>query len=151
MPKINMVEIDPKKLDKFLEGKNLSEIDDNIGKAHGYMRLLRNRLKMTVASYRLLCRIYNLPEDALTPDPPKPEPPAVPPKPNNRRAGYWLDLADNSNHVVLRLMYGDEEVYLARARVKNGETATELNFIQAVSYAAHMLYKLAEQYELGDS
>lgn len=152
MPKIKMVELDPKKLNAFLADKTLNDVDDSIGKAHGYTSNLRARLKTTAATYGLLCRTYGLAEDALLPDPPAPEPepkPEAPAKPANRRSGYWLDLADNGNHVVLRLMYGDEQVQIAKARVKGGEGAKELDFVQAISYAAHMIYKFAEQDDLG--
>ena len=148
MSKMKMVEIDRDKLDAFLDGKKPFDVDESIGKAHGYMRLLRTRLRMSAPAYGLLCRLYGLEENALLPDPPAPEPPAAPAAPKNKRAGYWLDLADNETHVCLRLMYGDDEVHVARAKVKGGASAKELDFIQAISYAAHMLYKFAEQDDL---
>ena len=147
-----MITIDSEKLEAFLKGKNLGEVSASIGKSSGYIGNLRTRLKMPAATFWLLCRVYGLRESDLLPPPPKPKP-SVPAAPNtaqpNRRAGYWLDLADNGDHVLLRLMYDDEEAYKAKARVKGGQTAKELDFIQAVIYAAHMLYKLAEQDDMG--
>lgn len=161
MAKVSMIDLDAKKLDAFLKGKNQQEVSVSIGKNFNYMHSLRTRLRMPTATYRLLCRIYDLKEGDLQPDPPEPELPALEveqltfipktenkPKPKAKRECYWLDLADNGNHVVLRLMYGDDELFRAAAKVKGGEGADELNFIQAISYAAHMLYKFAEQKDL---
>lgn len=161
MPKVKTVSIDPVKLSALAEkhGGNAA-LSELIGRNKYYIRDCIKQEKMGETPFLFLQRTLELPDNALLPDPPKPSLPTVDvlsidvvpaqratPKPN-RRACYWLDLADNGNHVVLRLMYGDDELFRAAAKVKGGEGADELNFIQAVSYAAHMLYKLAEQKDL---
>lgn len=45
----------------------------------------------------------------------------------------------------MALTFGDQELYAAWSRIKGN---TELDLLQAVSYAAHLMYKLAEQQAL---
>ncbi len=59
-----------------------------------------------------------------------------------KKEGYWLDLDIDGDIVTVTLMYDDEVVNHAYA-VCRGKT--ELDLLQAISYAAHMIYKFGEQ------
>ena len=50
--------------------------------------------------------------------------------------------------VRLRLYKGDRELFYAYAKITS---EGDFGVIQAISYAAHMLYKLAEQRRLGET
>lgn len=58
---------------------------------------------------------------------------------------YSLRLRVSPCRVILRMYFQDTEIYSAASKVKG---TRELDLLQAVSYAAHMMYKFAEQKEL---
>lgn len=151
--KQKMIKVDPEKILAFCKGTGVtkSEIGYSIGKSSGYINNILKSQQIPEPVYDLLCRVYDLEEGALKADPPCKDNKKlqnggveVNPYPLNRTS-YWIDLADNGDHVVMRLMLREEEVYKARAFVRNGEDGTEMDLIQAISYAAHMIYKIAQQ------
>ena len=78
---------------------------------------------------------YGLDPDSVTERPHKAQEPA----------GFSLDLMVKPDRVRVAIMHNGRELYSSFARI-NGDTETKL--IQAISYAAHMCYKQAEQKEL---
>ena len=151
--KQKMIKVDPAKILAFCEqtGKSKAEIGYSIGKSSSYINNILKSQLIPETVYDLLCRVYNLDDGALKADPPCKDNKKlqnggveVNPYPVNRTS-YWIDLADNGDHVVMRLMLREEEVYKARAFVRNGQDGTEMDLIQAISYAAHMIYKIAQQ------
>jgi hypothetical protein len=59
--------------------------------------------------------------------------------------GYALDLRVYPAFVSLALYEDSKMLKFAKAKIKNGEKASQLDVVQAISYAAHMLYKFMEQ------
>lgn len=55
---------------------------------------------------------------------------------------YRADMEVTSDRLRMVLSFGDQELYSTYSRIKGD---TELDLMQAVSYAAHLMYKLAEQ------
>lgn len=154
MPITQTIIIDPDKLRAFAaKHGDMKELSLNIGRNVGYISKCVSTGKMARSAFDFMLRTYGAKAEDLTPDPvPEKKPtlntPPVQHRPGKKDETYWLDLRDMGNYVALALMYGDETVYEARAKVRGGRDAKEVNFVQAVSYAAHMLYKLAEQQEL---
>ena len=62
--------------------------------------------------------------------------------PQQKSDMYWLDLKYSHDRLKVQVMFGDEVIVGANAYIK-GES--ELDFVKAISYAAHMCYKFAEQ------
>ena len=58
---------------------------------------------------------------------------------------YGITLDVRKEKLRMALTFGDKELYAAWSRIKGD---TELDLLQAVSYAAHLMYKLAEQNQL---
>lgn len=58
---------------------------------------------------------------------------------------YTLGLDVSPKRVVLHMYFHGTEICNAAAKVKG---TRELDLIQAISYAAHMMYKFTEQKEL---
>ena len=58
---------------------------------------------------------------------------------------YTLGLDVSPERVVLHMYFQGTEIYKSAAKVKG---TRELDLLQAISYAAHMMYKFAEQKEL---
>jgi len=59
--------------------------------------------------------------------------------------GYALGLRVYPAFVSLALYEDSKMLKFAKAKIKNGEKASQLDVVQAISYAAHMLYKFMEQ------
>ena len=68
-----------------------------------------------------------------------------PTKVNNGAGLYTLGLDVSPEKVVLRMYFQGAEICKAYSKVKG---TREVDLMQAISYAAHMMYKFAEQKEL---
>ena len=55
---------------------------------------------------------------------------------------YSLSLQVHPDKVFLALYFNEQEMYHAYSKIKGTE---EHDLVQAISYAAHMLYKMSEQ------
>ena len=69
MGKMQMVELDPVKMDHFMQIADIRALELSLGKSPNYLTKTRQRGRMPAGVYRLLCKLMDLPEDALTPDP----------------------------------------------------------------------------------
>lgn len=133
-----MIKIDREKTKKFARERGL-KLDDMayaIGRGTGYISSAFTNNGIPKATFDLLCRIYDVPPVTFLPDP---EPVAAPPV---LEGGYTTEISvqDGKVHFVVR--NNGEEVASAFAYIKND---TELSVMQAISYAAHMCYKFAQQ------
>ena len=85
----------------------------------------------------------------------KPEPPKPEPKPVQKEAvvvpghGWGNTLNVNIGAMIVSMAVYKDGVKVAQGRAKIFDT-TERGIMQAISYAAHMCYKEAEQKELED-
>jgi hypothetical protein len=172
MSKQTMVTIDPDKLRAFVAEKGVFEVTKMIGKAPNYFNNVCKRRSMPYGVLQAMCAIYTKkPEDFKSAEPdiiieepraitgtgqqtirgvldnfansgkavPVPVPSPMP------SIGYALDLRVYPAFVSLALYEDSKMLKFAKAKIKNGEKASQLDVVQAISYAAHMLYKFMEQ------
>lgn len=147
------IAIDNNKLTEWLDsmGKTNYEIALTLGRCPSFFSHVRSAGRMQEAMYSLLCKYYDLPQDALTPDPATataqdPAAPQIAATPTTSRIGYWTDTKIYPNKVKFSLMFSEQgvdiEVAHAYSCINGGN---ELALAQAISYAAHMVYKMVEQ------
>lgn len=166
MSKQTMVTIDPVKLRAFVSETGVFEVTKMIGKAPNYFNNVCKRRSMPYGVLNAMCAIYGKKPSDFKPDPPKPTVAIVRPTlPNTNTlvnrpdlcgtrsmpsVGYALDLQVYSDFVHLTLVEDSKVIKTAKARIKkDGDTATQFEIVQAISYAAHLIYKFVEQDEIG--
>ena len=118
-------------------GKTMSGVSADIGRNRCYIINCARTGQMQENAYRLLLEKYGLPEGSFRPV----EKPA-PPVPANGIGPYQVSLEVYPQKVRFGINFNGQEVYYAFAGI-NGER--ELDLIQSISYAAHMVYKIAQQ------
>lgn len=147
--KTNHVPIDVEALDKWIRAQphTNKEIAANIGKCGTFFSDVKRAGHMKPLVYNLFINTYNLPEGSFIKKEPEP---AKETKPVSKKSGYWTELEVMPDKVNLTLWFSangaDIEVAHAFSKVKGNR---ELDLVQAISYAAHMIYKIVEQKELG--
>lgn len=147
----NMVKISPERLRLFCS-KNGGQavVSETLGYGKSFISNALHSGKMSRAANKLLAATYGIPEGFfLAPDPPKT---AQPPEPKDAQQGgqdgYALRLLTSDKQVFLLLEHDGEKVGSAYSKRKD---SSELALTQAISYAAHMIYKLYEQQTLQES
>lgn len=106
MGKMQMVELDPVKMDHFMQIADVRALELSLGKSPNYLTKTRQRGRMPAGVYRLLCKLMDLPEDALTPDP-EPEHVADEPLPGQME----LEIAPDRRYVITNECDGTEIYY----------------------------------------
>lgn len=141
------VKIDPQKIRGFAksEGKTLSQLSYEIGKSANYLSTCMCNGEMPEGTYRIFCQLHGVKTDRFIPDPPKPAPVEQPKMVNQLDLPYTTELKIFPDRVRFTIFYKGQPIYSAFSYIK-GKTETDL--MQAISYAAHMCYKLAEQKKL---
>lgn len=147
----NMVKISKERLRLFCS-KNGGQavVSETLGYGKSFISNALHSGKMSRAANKLLAATYGIPEDFfLAPDPPKT---VQPPEPKDAQQGgqdgYALRLLTSDKQVFLLLEHDGEKVGSAYS---NRKDSSELALTQAISYAAHMIYKLYEQQTLQES
>lgn len=147
----NTVQISPERLRLFCS-KNGGQtvVSETLGYGKSFISNALHSGKMSRAANKLLAATYGIPENFfLAPDPPKtaqpPEPKAAP---QAKQMGYALRLQATDKQVFLLLEHDGEKVGSAYSRRKD---SSELALTQAISCAAHMIYKFCEQKTLQES
>ncbi len=148
----NNIEIDEEKLFNWLDSRpeTAAVIAESIGKSRTYFTSMAKLGHMPKAVYDLIVRLYELPEDIFLPDDEEEEEEEEEPAPVvSTREGYWVDLKIAPDKVCFTLNFSsngaDLEVAHAWSNIKSGR---EQDLVQAISYAAHMVYKIVEQQNL---
>lgn len=146
-----MVQISPERLRLFCS-KNGGQkaVSEALGYGKSFVSNALHSGRMSRAANKLLAATYGIPEDFfLAPDPPKT---AQPPEPKDAQQGgqdgYALRLLTSDKQVFLLLEHDGEKVGSAYSKRKG---SSELALTQAISYAAHMIYKFCEQKTLQES
>lgn len=131
MPKVN---INSWELNNYLSehGMTKKELSQVMGRSDGFVSQVALRGTMSVNSYAAMCKTLGVPYGTFIAQPPAPP-------------AYRLNLVYNESKVLIQLMRGDEVVNGAWAIIKD---QSHRGFLQAISYAAHMMYKFAEQDDL---
>lgn len=147
----NMVKISPERLRLFCsKNGGQTAVSETLGYGKSFISNALHSGKMSRAANKLLAATYGIPEGFfLAPDPPKT---AQPPEPKDAQQGgqdgYALRLLTSGKQVFLLLEHDGEKVGSAYSKRKD---SSELALTQAISYAAHMIYKLYEQKTLQES
>lgn len=147
----NMVQISPERLRLFCsKNGGQTAVSETLGYGKSFIGNALRSGKMSRAANKLLAATYGVPENFfLAPDPPKT---AQPPEPKDAQQGgqdgYALRLLTSDKQVFLLLEHDGEKVGSAYSRRKD---SSELALTQAISYAAHMIYKFCEQKTLQES
>lgn len=139
--KVNTIEIDRNALRDVIlaSGKNYTQISHELGFSNSYISYVLNTGKMRETSAKLLCYQLNIPLSRIQKKQPV--------TPQSAASGTYTARIDVSGGKSLNmsLYFGDEKICEAYSKIKG---PGKLDLMQAISYAAHMMYKLAEQEEL---
>lgn len=138
----NTVQISPERLRLFCS-KNGGQtvVSETLGYGKSFISNALHSGKMSRAANKLLAATYGIPENFFL----APEPKAAP---QAKQMGYALRLQATDKQVFLLLEHDGEKVGSAYSRRKD---SSELALVQAISYAAHMIYKFCEQKMLQES
>lgn len=130
------VKIDKQKMKEWIAstGMKAVHISRALGRSDNYISGVLCNGIMSYSSYRQLKTEFGITGDDLL-EKTKEEP----------TPGYSLDIVVKPDRVKVTILYNGQELYSAFSRIKDN---TELSLVQAISYATHMCYKLAEQKEL---
>ena len=147
----NMIQISPERLRLFCsKNGGQTAVSEALGYGKSFISNALHSGKMSRAANKPLAATYGVPENFfLAPDPPKT---AQPPEPKDAQQGgqdgYALRLLTSDKQVFLLLEHDGVKVGSAYSKRKD---SSELALTQAISYAAHMIYKLYEQQTLQES
>lgn len=141
MPKTNMQKFNVEKAAAALEkcGMSSSEVSRRMGRCVNYVTSTLKKGVMPPAALSVFCNLVGVSVDDLTKAPHS----HTVTRPVCQPYGIALDV--RKDKLRMALTFGDQELYAAWSRIKGD---TELDLLQAVSYAAHLMYKLAEQNQL---
>lgn len=142
----NMMNIDPERLRNFAaKNGGLKHISLQLGYSRNYLANAADYGRMRVAVAKQLSAMYGVPEDFFRArEPEKPKAAA----PQAGQTGYALRLQATDKQVFLLLEHDGEKVGSAYSKRKDN---SELALVQAISYAAHMIYKFCEQRTLQEA
>ena len=135
----NMMNIDPERLRNFAaKNGGLKHISLQLGYSRSYLSNVADYGRMRLSVGRQLSAMYGVPEDFFwAREPEKPKAAA----PHAGQTGYALRLQATDKQVFLLLEHDGEKVGSAYSKRKDN---SELALVQAISYAAHMIYKFCE-------
>ena len=128
-----------RKSKKWLQEESFSAsfVSRELGFCGNYLSVCFFNGKMSSTAFDLMTRKFDVDPKRIIAKP-KPEPVKSAP-------GYTCSVSVKPDKVMFSVSFDGNEIHKAYARVKGQK---ELDLLQAISYAAHMVYKLAEQKEL---
>lgn len=142
----NMMKIDAERLRRFAaKNGGIEHISRQMGFSENYLSTIVNRQRMRQSTANQLSAIYGVPADFFRARELAKQNPAVP---QTKQMGYALRLQATDKQVFLLLEHDGEKVGSAYSKRKD---SSELALTQAISYAAHMIYKFCEQKTLQES
>ena len=142
------VRIDTEALISWMDerGMTKAELSYEIGRSKNCISMVIAKGCMSTTVYDFLVRHFDLPYDAFLLKEETAAAPKKDPTPGPKHNDYWLDLETYPDKLKLTLNFSscgvDVEVAHAWCCVRGN---TEHDLVQAISYAAHMLYKISEQ------
>lgn len=141
MSKAKMQEFDARKAVAVLKKKGIhvTELSRKMGRSSNYLTNSFKKGEMPQNTFLMFCDFAGVsPDDLLVPS-------FSPSKicPIYQTHGITLDV--RKDKLRMALTFGDQELYSAWSKIKGD---TELDLMQAISYAAHLMYKIAEQNQL---
>lgn len=142
----NMVQISPERLRRFAaKNGGLAHISRQMGFGASYLSTIITRQKMRQSTANQISAMYGVPQDFFRSREPEEQNAAAP---QAKQMGYALRLQATDKQVFLLLEHDGEKVGSAYSKRKD---SSELALTQAISYAAHMIYKFCEQKTLQES
>lgn len=140
-----MVKIDPQKMRNVLRDRGLTqaEVSEAIGKSKNYISVCICNGEISTTALELIRIKFGIAVKDIAPE--KKKEPEKKPDAEYSLTGFSLSLLVKPDRVRVGISHNGEELYGAWSFVKGD---AEKNLIQAISYAAHMCYKKAEQKEL---
>lgn len=142
----NMMKIDAERLRRFAaKNGGLAHISRQMGFSENYLSTIVNRQRMRQSTANQLSAMYGVPEDFFRARELAKQNSAAP---QEKQMGYALRLQATDKQVFLLLEHDGEKVGSAYSKRKD---SSELALTQAISYAAHMIYKFCEQKTLQES
>lgn len=139
MRKSKKVSVDPDKVKTWLKNKGLTaaQVSTASGKSERYLsNCLQNR-EIPLTQVQLLEALYRLKVDDIA----QTAPPEETSKSKNC-AGYQVAVNVYPQAVKFTILFEGKQIQCAWSRIKDN---SEVSLFQAISYAAHMCYKLREQ------
>ena len=135
------VSVDPDKVKTWLKNKGLTaaQVSTASGKSERYLSncLQHREIPLTQVQLQLLEALYGLKVDDIA----QTAPPEETSKSKNC-AGYQVAVNVYPQAVKFTILFEGKQIQCAWSRIKD---YSEVSLFQAISYAAHMCYKLREQ------
>lgn len=161
MSKMSMVTFDPEKMRKWLNDHNLTatEVSVATGRGPGYMAVAMHRGSMAPAQAVVMNAMYGFKLADVQPTPKRaiaPKPVAEPkPQDDDWQSEYNAPEGDDYE---LRVKVLPDRLCVTVLRDgavcvhawSNRKSISEVDTLQAISYAAHMCYKFVQQKELAN-
>ena len=143
MSTVKKIPLDQVKFRRWMKAHRLTatSISLETGRAPGYISRCLCQKELPVTQLKIMESMYGLQAADIAPDKMLP----VTAEKNNADLQYSVKAEVGDRVVRFYIMLGDELVQSAWSKIKDD---SELSVIQAISYAAHMCYKLQEQKEL---
>lgn len=125
-------------------GYTMADLARRMGRSQSYFSNVLSRGSISASAYPLLVSVAGVDPDAFLAreTPPKTEAQHAP-QPGGR---YSLTLQTKPDRIRLALCDGGKEISYAWSKLRG---SSELDLTQAISYAAHLIYKFSEQRSLG--
>lgn len=130
------ININSEAMKQWLQENNITarEVSERIGRSSGYMSKCIKEGHILDCAYRLLTDTYMLPYNMFI----QPDEAPVPKAADN----YAVSMAMAPGRIRFSITSDGNEIYYANAFIKGD---TELDVMQAISYAAHLCYKFAQR------
>lgn len=140
MSKTAMVSINSKVILDALNDrqKTARQVSMDLGRSEAYLSGIVSRKKAPKSMLPILAQALDIPVKRLT----ETQIPKTATAPEEATQRYHTEIQVWPDRLRMVLFFGDQELRSVYSRIKGD---TELDLMQAISYAAHMLYKLAEQ------
>ena len=140
MSKTAMVSINSKVILDALNDrqKTARQVSMDLGRSEAYLSGIVSRKKAPKSMLPILAQVLDIPVKRLT----ESQHPKSSLAPEQAAQRYHTEIQVWPDRLRMVLFFGDQELRSVYSKIKGD---TELDLMQAISYAAHMLYKLAEQ------
>lgn len=122
-------------------GLSMKEASHRIGRGDSYLSASIRRGMMSAAAIPLLAKELDIPQKDLILHQDEQKTCCAKDAVNK----YTVQIEVSKTKLHMTLLFGGKELYSTYSRIKGD---SELDLMQAISYAAHLMYKLAEQEEL---
>lgn len=113
-------------------GTTVSDMSEEMGYNRNFLSISAGRDAINAAAAKMLESMFGIGLEEYT----------APAKPKDEWRVDW-DIEPLKLKVCARILHNGEPVYYGYSRVK--EPVTNMNIMQAISYATHICYKKAEQ------